>query len=257
MELLVIGGGFLYVIITGASSGLGKELSYIFASKGYDLILVARRKQKLDTLKKHLDQLDVQVVIKALDLTNLDNCSILFEQIKSLDVSMLINNAGFGNVGFFSKTDLSKEMQMIDLNIKSLHYLTKLYLNNFNKGDIVNISSLAAFLPTPLHATYSATKSYVYYFSRAINYELKKQGNHVKVLTVAPGPIKTDFFIAANSTVNRGMDSKKCATLIYKGIKRRKTLIIPGFSMKLLYFFNKLMPHGLSTKLAYRIQKRK
>lgn len=247
----------MYAIITGASSGLGKDLSYIFASKGYNLILVARRKQNLEDLKNSLAIFKVEIIIKAVDLSNQENCFTFFDQIKSLDVSLLINNAGFGNVGLFTKTDLSKELQMIDLNIKSIQTLTKLYINNFVKGEVVNISSLAAFLPTPLHATYSATKSYVYYFSRAINYELKKQGKDVKVLTVTPGPIKTNFYKSANTTVNRGMDSKKCAALIYQGIKKRKAFIIPGFSMKLVYFLNKFLPHKFSMKLAYKIQKRK
>jgi len=245
----------MYALITGASSGLGKDLAILLAKEGYDLILVARRKELLDKLKQQLK--NSKIIIKALDLSIMDNCKKLFDETKNLDIGLLINNAGFGNLGLFNNTLLDIELNMIDLNIKALQTLTKLYINNYSKGTIVNIGSLAGILPTPRHATYSATKSYINNFSRAINYELKRNNIDILVITVLPGPIKTGFNEVAKATINRGMDSKKCALKIVKGIKKQKSIIIPGFSNKFMYFLVKFIPTKILLKIAYNIQKSK
>jgi short-subunit dehydrogenase len=247
----------MYALITGASSGLGKELAMVLAKNNYNLILVARRKNLLDKLKLTLESMGIDVIVKDTDLSKTENCFQLFKDLKEIKIDLLINNAGFGNVGYFHGTNLITELEMIDLNIKAVQILTKLYINNFEEGTVVNISSLAAYLPTPIHATYSSTKSYVSFFSRAVNYELKKQKKNVRVLTVAPGPISTDFNQVAKVSKNRGMDSKKCANIIYKGIVKRKEFIVPGFGMKLIYLLNHFIPTKLLMKISHKIQSTK
>ena len=149
-------------IITGASSGIGKDMAYILSNKGYDLFLVSRDKKKLQELKQ---ELKAEITIIPLDLSNVDNCYKLYKKVKDEDIDIIINNAGFGDIGLFNNTDLNNELNMIDLNIKAVHILTKLFYQKFiksNKGYILNVSSSAAFLPGPLMATYYSTKSYVY-----------------------------------------------------------------------------------------------
>lgn len=247
----------MYALITGASSGLGRDFAYLLAKENYNLILIARRENLLQDIRAELLDFNIDIKIIRADLTIKNDIDMAFNEVKDLDVKLFINNAGFGNIGYLKDTNLEIDLKIIDLNIKATHILTKLYIDHFNEGLVVNISSLAAYLPTPIHATYSATKSYVSYFSRAVNYELKKQGKHVRILTVAPGPIKTDFNKVAKASKNRGMDSKKCAQLIYNGIKRKKELIIPGFTMKLVYIFSWLIPTKILMKLSHKIQSNK
>ncbi len=247
----------MYAVVTGASSGLGKELAFLLAKEGYSLVLVARREDKLKEVKIALTKYDIDVKIEVLDLSVQANCFELFNRIKKLDVDLLINNAGFGYLGLFSETDLDKELSMLDLNIKAVQILTKLYIKNYDKGNVVNIGSSAGFLPMPRHSTYSASKAYVNRFSRAINYELKKQKKNVRVLVVTPGPVNTEFNEVANAAINHGISANKCAREIIKGIKKRKSLIIPGFSIKLLYFFVRFIPNRILSKMAFRIQNNK
>ncbi len=247
----------MYVVVTGASQGIGAELARIYASEGKSLVLVARNESKLNQLAQELKQKSVDVIIKPYDLSVQENCFKLFDEIKGLDIDVFINNAGYGNLGTFDMTDLDLEMNMLDLNIKAVHIMTKLYIQNFEEGVVVNVSSMAAFLPTPKLATYAATKTYVHNISRAINFEMKKQNRNLKVLCVVPGPVKTGFNERANASINSGMDSYKCAKSIYNGIKKRKTLIVPGISMKILRFVVKLIPLGLLLRLSYKIQSNK
>ena len=159
-------------LITGASSGIGRDMARYLAELGYDLIIVARRKDLLEQLKKDLK---TEVKIVCMDISNLENSRQLFEENKEIDI--LINNAGFGDFGKFDETDLQKELSMIDTNIKSLHTLTKLYLPEMKKkntGHILNVASIAGFMAGPLMATYYATKNYVVSLSKAIQKELKK-----------------------------------------------------------------------------------
>lgn len=247
----------MYVLITGASSGLGKSLASIFAKENCNLVLVARRFELLENLKIDLSKYNVDIKVITADLSNEEEVYTLFNKISDLKIDIIINNAGFGNLGYFTNTDLDVELKMIDLNIKAIQIITKLYISNNEEGVVVNISSLAGYLPTPIHATYSATKSYISYFSRALDYELKKQKRNMRVLTVAPGPIKTEFNKIANASKNRGMDSNKCAKIIYRGIKKKRSFIVPGFTMKLVYIFNRIIPTKILSRISYRIQSSK
>ncbi len=248
----------MLAVITGASSGIGKELAFQLAEENYDLVLLARREDRLLEIKKALEKLDVSIEILTLDINNLDSCKRVIDYLKDREVNLFINNAGFGLFGESINNDLNKELNMINLNIKSLHYLTKEMLKIMKIGTIVNISSMAAFLPTPLLASYAATKAYVYSYSLALSYELEKKKIPINVLTVCPGPVKTEFNLVANAEPKmKGLDVKKCANIIVKGIKKNKKVIIPGFNMKLLRFFIRFTPNRLLLKISYQIQSKK
>ena len=156
-------------LITGASSGIGRDMARVLSEMGYDLILVARRKTKLEKLQK---ELKTNVEIIPMDISSTYNCMSLYNQVKKQDIDIVINNAGFGVYGEFVNTNIDKELDMIDINIKTVHTLTKLFLKDFkakDKGYILNVSSSAAFLPGPLMASYYGTKSYVYQLTTAIS----------------------------------------------------------------------------------------
>ena len=153
-------------LITGASSGIGRDMAKYLSKLGYDLVIVARNKEALEKIKNEVNT-NTQVI--SLDLSQKENCYKLYEEAKEIDI--LVNNAGFGDFGEFSKTDLNKEISMIETNIEALHILTKLYLKDMvknNKGYILNVASIAGFMPGPLMATYYATKNYVVSLTRAI-----------------------------------------------------------------------------------------
>ena len=163
------------VLITGASSGIGRDIAREFAKKNYEIILVARNIEKLENLKKELiDNYKVKVEYLSVDLSNRVSCINLHQKVKDIDV--LVNNAGLGDFGNFSKTDIEKDLTIIDTNIVAMHILTKLYLQDMKEkdsGKILNVASIAGFLPGPLMATYYASKNYVVRLSEAIREELR------------------------------------------------------------------------------------
>ena len=180
-------------LITGASSGIGRDMARVLSQKNYDLILVSRNKDMLESLKK---ELKTNVEIISMDLSSVDNCKKLYEQVKDKNIDILINNAGFGAIGAFRKTDMDKELSMIDLNIKALHILTKLFMVDFVKKDsgyILNVSSSASFQPGPLMATYYSTKSYVTHLTLALYEELRRINSNVRISCLCPGPVDTNF----------------------------------------------------------------
>ncbi|MCK5732370.1 MAG: SDR family oxidoreductase [Tenericutes bacterium] len=247
----------MFALITGASSGIGKELAYTLSNEGYDLILVARREKKLIEIKNQIELNGTQVIVKSFDLSNLENCISLFDEVKNYQINLFINNAGFGLVGLFENTDLDTELSMVNLNVVTLQVLTKLYIQNYKEGTVVNIGSIAGCLPTPSLSVYAASKAYVYNFSRAVDYELRRNNKAIRVLTVLPGPVKTEFANVAKSKINRGMEANMCARIIVKGIKKQKHTIIPGFSNKILYILTKFMPTRVLLRAAYNIQRKK
>ncbi|MDD4027600.1 MAG: SDR family oxidoreductase [Bacilli bacterium] len=245
-------------LVTGASSGIGKEICIYLDSLGYELILVSRDKDKL---------LEVQNILKnkskviTLDLSNINNCYKLYNLTSKYDVDILVNNAGFGLHGEFVDSDINKEISMIDLNIKAVHILTKLFLKDFvnkDKGYILNVSSSAAFLSGPLMSTYYSTKSYVYRLTTAIYEELRKKKSNVFISVLCPGPVKTNFNKTANCKFDiKSVDSKYVAKYaIYKMFKK-KLVIIPSLYIKVGIFINRFLPIKLSLKIAYNIQDKK
>lgn len=245
-------------LITGASSGIGADMARVLSEQGFDLILVARRKTRLNRLKK---ELKTNVEIISMDLSTTYHCMELYNQVKNEDIDILINNAGFGLFGRFSDTKLEKELDMIDLNVKTVHTLTKLFLNDFKKKDhgyILNVASSAAFMPGPLMSTYYATKAYVLHLTEAIHEELRHDGSHVVISCLCPGPVDTEFNKVAGVRFSlRELDSYKVAEYAIKKLFHRKTIIIPGFSIKLGVFMTRLAPRSLVTRITHQIQHRK
>ncbi|MDD3122211.1 MAG: SDR family oxidoreductase [Candidatus Izemoplasmatales bacterium] len=250
----------MYALITGASSGIGKEIAFGLAEKKMNLILVARRIDRLNVLKQELtSKYGIEVVVKGLDLSKQENCHLLHQETLDLKPEIVINNAGFGKVGFFDQIPLKTELSMLELNIMSLHILTKLFVSTMEKGVILNVGSMAAFLPTPLLATYAASKAYVVSFSQAVNYELKKQNRNLSVLTLCPGPVATEFgqVAEAQDMGLPGISAKVCANVAIKGVLKKKPKIIPSFQMKFLHFIIRFFPTQFILKMSYKLQNKK
>ena len=246
------------VLITGASSGIGRDMARTFSKKGYDLVLVARDENKLNSVKKELEKSNINVETVVMDLSKEDNCIKLHEDIKDIDI--LVNNAGFGDCGDFSKTDLNKELNMIKTNITAYHILTKLYLIDMKKkntGKILNVASIAGFMPGPLMATYYATKAYVVRLSEAIREELKKEKSKVQISILCPGPVDT-FNKVANVKFNlKEANSQDIANYAIKKLEHGKFYIIPGIGVKFARFGVRLLPTTLISKMTYKVQQRK
>ena len=244
-------------LITGASSGIGRDISKELARRGYDIVIVARSEDKLNELKNEITNVQVEVI--PMDISNLDNCKELYEKVGYVDI--LVNNAGFGLFGKFNTTDINREMEMVDLNVKSLHFLTKLFLKDMvekDKGYILNVSSIAGHLPGPFMSTYYATKHYVFNLSESINEELKKDKSHVRVGTLNPGPVETNFNIVAHVKFNlSSLTSEYVAKYTVDKMLKGKTDITPGFGVRCTRFFAKVVPDTLMAKIVYNTQKKR
>ena len=235
-------------LITGASSGIGKEMAIYLSEKGVDIVLVARDKGKLEEVQK---ELKTQSEIICMDLANIENCIEIYKNVK--DVDILINNAGFGLFGDFTDTNLIEELNMINTNVCALHTLTKLYLSNMyekNDGYILNVASIAGFMPGPHMSTYHATKAYVLNFTQSIYEEIKQRNLNVKICALCPGPIKTPFLERANVRFNvKEMDAKEVARYAIDNMLKGKYMIIPGIKNKLIRFGSKIVPDKMIGKL--------
>lgn len=245
-------------LITGASSGIGKDMAKYLDKLGFDLILVARRKERLNELKKELKN---STKIISLDLIDSENVFKLYDLVKDEDIDLLINNAGFGLFGLTHKTDLKRELEMIDLNVKAVHILTKLFLQDFvvkDKGRILNVASSAGFMAGPRLNTYYATKNYVVRFSTAIYEELRRMRSNVHISVLCPGPVETEFNeVAKGDFIVKGQRSEVVAKRAIDKCLKNKLVIVPSFGMKLTLFLNKIAPMKLSLRIGYLIQERK
>lgn len=245
-------------LVTGASSGIGESIARYLHDIGFDLILVSRNLEKLEKLKKEFGR---KTKVIDMDLSSTYNCMSLYEMCKDLKIDCIINNAGFGDCGFFLETSLDKELNMIDLNIKCVQILTKMFLNDFlkhNRGYILNVASMAAFAPGPLMATYYATKNYCLNLTEGISEELRQMGSNVYIGCLCPGPVDTNFNNTANVKFKiKGMSSEKVAKYAIDQMLKQKTIIIPGFKMKINYFLSKITSNKLKSKVMYKIQKKK
>ncbi len=256
------------VLITGASSGIGYEFAKIYAKKGYNLVITARRKNNLDRIKQELESFDTSICVDiiVLDLSKQNSAKELYEVVKQrgILIDTLINNAGFGVYGNFIENDIEKEIDMIELNIKSLVVLTKLFLKDMvsrNNGTIINVASTAAFQPGPLMSVYYASKSFVLSFTEAIRNEVRDTNVNISVL--CPGPTDTEFEKSASLeesslfTKLKVMKPEKVAIIGYKGINRNKSVIIPGILNNILITFNKIIPRVLVINIVRKLQESK
>ena len=244
-------------LITGASSGIGRDIARELDKRGYDLILVSRDKEKLEIVKKTLRGKNIEII--PMDLEIAENCKKLHEMTGDIDI--LINNAGFGVFGNFTETDLDKEISLINTNITAVHILTKLYLKDMvkkNSGHILNVASIAGMEPGPLMAAYYASKAYVIRLSRAINKELRKEKSNIKISILCPGPVDTNFNNVANVVFKApSMPSEKVAKYGIDKALKGKLIIVPGFLNKCVRFFSKILPDAVLEEVAYHIQRRK
>ena len=242
-------------LITGASSGMGADMARCLVNEGYEVILVARRKGRLEKLAKELGN-KATFIVK--DISSTFNCMELYNEVKKENIDILINNAGFGVFGEFYKTSLDKELDMIDLNVKSLHTLTKLFLKDFIKKDrgyILNVASSAGFMAGPLMASYYATKNYVVSLTSAIYEELKKMGSNVSISAFCPGPVDTEFNKVARVHFSiKGLNSFDVSNYAIKKMFDEKMIIVPGFKMKVGLFLTRFIPRKLLLKISYKIQ---
>lgn len=246
-------------IVTGASSGIGNDISKYLSKLGYDLVVVARREDKLMELK---EQCQTNVDIVTMDLSIMDNVYKLYDMYKDQKIDILINNAGFGVFGEFIQTNLEKEMNMIDLNIKTMHALTKLFLPNMikeNYGYILNVGSIAGYMPSgPLFSSYYASKAYILHITRAIQTELKKIHSNIKVSVLCPGPVNTEFNNVANVKFSvKALSSQYVAKYGIDMLLKGKKEIIPGTATKMLPFLVRIMPKRILSYFTYKVQKKK
>jgi short-subunit dehydrogenase len=229
-----------YVVVTGASGGIGFELARLFALDQHNLIIVGSNNERLLKAKdKLMSESRVDIITICKDLSKLGAAQELFDEItaRKLPIAYLINNAGFGLVGPSEAIDFQKDESLLLLNVVFLTELSKLFLGyfySFKRGGILNVASTAAFTPGPYSSTYFASKSYVLSYSKAIHYEAKKKNKHIAVSCLCPGPTKTQFFVKESiKTPSWSMDASKVALLGYKGLLKNKAVIIPGFINKL------------------------
>lgn len=253
-----------YTLITGASTGIGYELSKLFAKDKHNLILVSRNKIKLQSVKNELLKYNIDIKILGLDLASSEDIKSLFSyiEINKLNVNILVNNAGIGTFGDFNDIEWEKEEALIDINIKALTQLTKYFLPKIvecKNGGILNVASTAAFCSGPRMAAYYASKAYVLNLTEAIYEEYK--GNGIKISCLCPGPVKTSFQGKAGIKKSEAakkylMDAEEVAKVCYKDFNKGKLIIIPGMKNRLLVMGNKILPRSISRKIILKTNRK-
>ncbi|NWO18365.1 SDR family oxidoreductase [Leptotrichia sp. oral taxon 223] len=264
------------VLITGASSGIGYELAKIYAENGYNLVVVARNGDKLEILKKEIFEeisKNIEVIVIENDLSQENAAERLYNQIKSsnLKINTLVNNAGVGIYGKFSEFDeetMKRNDAMINLNIKAVVELTRLFLADMIKnenGEILNVSSVAAFMPGPLMSTYYASKAFVQSFTEAVREEMRNDihAKNIKISVLCPGPTATGFEKSSNLEESslfermKVMTAKKVAEIGYKEFQKGKATIIPGIFNRIAVFGTRFFSRKLIVRTAGKIQEKK
>ncbi|MEM1312367.1 MAG: SDR family oxidoreductase [Patescibacteria group bacterium] len=248
------------VLITGASSGIGLEIARVFAKRGYDLVLIARRVEPMQDLAKQFSNLNIQVIQK--DLTIPNACQSIFDQLEGTHIDILVNNAGFGDRGQFHTLDKAKQLSMIDLNVRALTELTHLFGSKMVKqktGKIMNVASVVAFMPGPGMATYFATKAFVLSLSQALSQEWGKYG--VQVMALCPGNTTSEFQQNSNMQGSKLVKAKNIPTsaqvaeFAYDRLIKGSTIAVHGFSNKLNAFLARVLPRKTYLKIIENIIK--
>ncbi|NLK71158.1 MAG: SDR family oxidoreductase [Clostridiales bacterium] len=249
-------------LITGASSGIGRDMARYLGSMGWNLILTARNKAELYKLKDELKQkYNNKVAVIPLDLAEEKAPFKLYHTCKNKKIDMLINNAGFGVFGNFTKTSLDSELEMLKVNIRAVHILTKLFLTDFkrrNHGIILNTSSSAGFMPGPLFSSYYASKSYILNLTLAIHEELRREKSNVKICVLCPGPVETNFNNRAGVRFDVKPASSECvAKYGIDNALKGNPLIIPTLKMKICVLASRITPYNILNSITYNIQHKK
>lgn len=251
-------------LITGASSGLGYEMAKCLSRRGYDIIAVARREDRLNELK---NEVSTNVEALVLDVTKNEDIEVIVNKLPEVDI--LINNAGFGVFGALCETELERELKMLDTNIRAVHILTKEAAKIFKRrdsGKILNVASLAAFFAGPLFSSYYASKNYVLRLGQALSEELRRDKSRVTVSTLCPGPVKTEFGDVAKVSFGNGsergagfiiLNKEQVAEYAIKKMLRGKKIIIPGALMKIGAFMRRVLPESVLARALYLIQSKK
>lgn len=251
-----------YAVITGASSGIGACFARRLAEEGYSLVLIARRRERLEELARELEEGGTSVEIEVMDLSQKEECFRLMLVLENKRIGVFINNAGFGDCGIFTETNLDKDLEMIDVNVRALHILTKLVLRKMQKqggGYLLNVASSAGLIPAgPYMATYYATKAYVTSMTRAVARELREEGSRVYIGALCPGPVDTEFNSVANvEFALSGITPEYCADYAIEQMKRRKVVIVPSVAMKAATTFGRMLPQSAYIAIAGHQQKKK
>ncbi len=250
----------MIALVTGASSGMGRAFSKELAKRGFNLVIVARRRQRLAELKKELtEQYGVKVKMLPHDLSDPEECKQLAEEVSTVNIDILINNAGFGVFGKFTETDLDRELEMIDVNIKAVHILTKLFLQKFtrrNYGFILNVASLAGFMAGPMFSSYYASKNYVLQLTKAIYEELRMDKSNVYIGAFCPGPVKTEFNdVAGAEFAVGGISETEAARYAIEKMFDGQLIIIPKVYAKLTAAASKIAPAKVMLAATGKVQR--
>ena len=248
-----------FVLVTGATSGIGNSIAIYLDKLGYNVLAVARNIEGLQKLKK---QLKNNTVILSYDLSSTKNVEDLCKKLDEYDIEVFVNNAGAGVYGLFGDTSIYDEINIINLNVLSVHILTKYALIKMlkeNKGYILNVASSSVFSNSgPLISTYYATKSYVYMLTKSIQSELSKVSRNISISVLCPGPVDTNFNKKLGIKFGvKPKDSSYVAIYAINQMFKRKKVIVPGMSNKLLAIFSRFIPNFLMDEVNYNIQKNK
>ncbi len=254
-------------LITGASTGIGRELAKLLAGEGYNLALVARDRPRLDSLAQELSgRHKILTRVLAKDLSRPESPGEIFEELRDFPISTLINNAGFGIYGRFAETDLAEELRLLQVNVAAVVQLTKLFLRPMldrHEGQILNVASTAAYQPGPIFSTYYASKAFVHSFSVALALELR--GTGVSVTTLCPGKTETEFQQRAkmeqtrlsSSPLIRAMSAKAVAETALRALHRGRPVVITGWQNKLTSALSKCSPAPLTARIAGKLNEKR
>lgn len=237
----------MIALVTGASSGIGRDIARSLARHGINVIITARRRDRLEELKAELVRdYGVKVHIIAADISDRKQCIELHRRVKKYNIDIFVNNAGFGVFGEFTETDLDRELDMLDVNVKAFHTLFKLFLQDFKKRDygfILNTASSAGFFPGPMFSSYYASKAYVVRMTQAVHEELRAEHSHVSLSMLSPGPVKTEFMDKARVNFSvPPQSSEYVAEYAVRQMFAGQLTIVPSPVMKAGIFLGRLLP---------------
>ncbi len=252
----------MIALVTGASSGIGRDIARSLAQHGINVIITARRLDRLKELKEELIRdYGVKAQIIAADLADTKQCIELHRRVKKYDIDIFVNNAGFGVFGEFTESELSRELEMLDVNVKAFHTLFKLFLQDFKKRDygfILNTASSAGFLPGPFFSSYYASKAYIVRMTQAVHEELRRERSNVSLSMLCPGPVGTEFMDKARVNFSMPpMDSRFVAEYAVRQMFAGELTIVPSPVMKAGIYLGRLVPDFILAFFAGKFQSRR